>query len=248
MAFSGTAGAADFTVYGAVVGEYMAKVAPTLQESEGLMFEVVAGAFKKASLPVAMAPELPWARAQAQAMREPGGILVVLAKTLSREPNWKWLSVMYTDKVFAYTMKDHPTFSSYEAIRATKPVVGAKLGSASESILKGMDVPVVATPDLDKSFMMLMLGRLDVLLMQGMEAYPALQPILSGKDADQYRPLAKDLRRTAVVDIPLWVVTSNKTSEADAQTMKDALEKFKDTVEYKAIVEKYEGRLAKLTN
>jgi len=243
-AYSGLA-RAELTVYGSQVGEYMTKVGPTLDQSSGLMFEIAAAAFKKAGIATKMAPEVPWARAQQEASDSAGGVLVILARTPARESNWKWVSVIYNDKVLGYTMKDRPSFSSYDEIKSKKPSVGVKLGSASESILKDSGVDLQATADLDKSFMKLLLGRVDVVILQGMEVYPALQGILKGADANQYRSKMADLKRTALVELPLWVATSKKTSEADERKMREALENFKKTPEYQAIVQKYESRLDK---
>ncbi len=243
-AYSGVA-RAELTVYGSQIGEYMTKVGPTLDQSSGLMFEITAAAFKKAGIAAKMAPEVPWARAQQEASDGAGGVLVILARTPAREPNWKWVSVIYNDKVFGYTMKDRPSFSSYDEIKSKKPSVGVKLGSASESILKDSGVDLQTTADIDKSFMKLLLGRIDVVILQGMEVYPALQGILKGADANQYRSKMGDLKRTALVELPLWVATSKKTSEADEHKMREALESFKKTPEYQAIVQKYESRLDK---
>lgn len=236
--------AVEFTVHASQVGDYTSKVAPILDDSRGLMIEAAAAAFRRANLTVKMASEVPWARAQVEAMAEPGGILVHLSRTPGREAHWKWLTIMYTDKVYAYTLKEQPVYTSYDDIRLKKPRVGAKLASASESLLKGMGVAVDATPDLDKSFLKLLSGRLDVLLLQGMEVYPALDTLLNSKYGAEYRPKIQDLRRTPILDTELWVVTSLLTPDADAQLLKDALEKFKLSEEYRAIVRKYEAKLA----
>jgi ABC-type amino acid transport substrate-binding protein len=246
FAFTSSVQAVELTVHGAVIPEYSAKIAPTLNESSGLMIELSAAAFKRANLQIKMARETPWSRAQMDAMHEPGGILAHLSRTPAREDNWQWLTIMYTDKVYAYTLSDQPTYTSYEEIKKRNPRVGAKLGSASESLLKGMGVEVDVTPDLNKSFLKLLEGRLDVLLIQGMEVYPALEDIVNSQYGEEHRSRIRALRRVAIMDIPLWVVTSKLTPEADVQTLNHALQSFKQTSEYLAIIRKYETKLANL--
>jgi ABC-type amino acid transport substrate-binding protein len=163
-AASATARDTDFVVHTSHIPDYIVKIGPTLDQSSGLMIEIAAAAFKNANLPVRVTPEVPWARAQSEAMGKPGGILVILARTPAREERWRWLSVAYTDKVYAYTLKGKPVLSNYEEIKATKLRVGVKLGSASESLLKGMAVTVDVVVTIEQMFKMLLLGRLDVVV------------------------------------------------------------------------------------
>jgi hypothetical protein len=75
-----------------------------------------------------------------------------------------------------------------------------------------------------------------------MEAYPAIESVKSLR-SDSFDSRLPDLRRTSIAELPLWSVTSNKTPEADAKRLQDALEQFKKTPEYRAIIKKYEGKL-----
>jgi len=236
----------DFVVHTSHTPEYIVKIGPTLDQSSGLMIEIAAAAFNNANVPIRVAPEVPWARAQLQAMEKPGGILVILARTPAREDRWRWLSVAYTDKVYAYTLKGKPVFSNYADIEAKKPRVGVKLGSASESLLKGMAVTVDAVVTIEQIFSMLLLDRLDVIVVQGMEAYPAIESIKSQR-LDIFNSRLQDLRRTSIGELPLWFVTSKKTPEADAKRLQDALEQFKKTLKYRVIIKKYEGKLITVT-
>lgn len=247
LAFSALgARAAELVVYASPLGEYMSKVAPSLDESTGLMLEVAASAFKQAGLPVKMAPETPWARAQAEAKDIPGAILFGLARTPLRESQWKWLAPIYTDKIYAFTLAGQPAYTSFEDIRSRKARVGTKLGSASESILKGMGVTVDASPDMEKNLMKLFSGRIDVLLLQGMYIDSAIRIMLDSRYGDDFRPMIGDLRRTAVMDVPLWMVTSRKTPEADVRRLRGVVERFKRTPDYREIIRKYEARLSDL--
>jgi polar amino acid transport system substrate-binding protein len=232
----------DFVVHASHIPEYMITIGSTLDQSSGLMMEIAAAAFKNANVPVRVAPAVPWPRAQSRAMEAPGGILVLLARTPAREDRWRWLSVAYTDRVYAYTMKGKADFSSYEEIKATLPRVGVKLGSASESLLKGMAVKVDAVVNMEQNFKMLLLDRLDVVVVQGMEAFPAIGAVEAQRE-EVFNSRLPDLRRTSIAVLPLWFVTSKKTPEADARRLQEALERFKKTLEYTAIIRKYEGRL-----
>lgn len=238
--------AMEFAVYTAEIGEYMTKFGPSLDDSSGLMMEIAAGAFRSAGLRARVLPPVPWARAQADAHEDPRALLLIYARTPARENKWRWLSMIYVDKVYAYTMKGRPQFSSYEDIKAKNARAGVKLGSASESLLRGMGAVVDATPDTDKNFMKLMSGRVDVVLTQRMEADPAIRAMLQGRYRDDFLPLVGQLQRSTLADIPLWVVASPKTPEVEARSVQEALERFKHTPEYRALIRKYESRLSTL--
>lgn len=231
----------ELTVFAAPIRDYMNRIGPTLDQSTGLMMEITAGAFRQAGLSATVAPPVPWARAQALAKDKPGSILVLLARTPAREEQWTWLSMVYTDKIYGYTLKGRPVFSSCEDIRAKRPRVGVMLGSASESLLKSMDVSPEAVVDIERNFMKLFIGRLDVVLQQGMEVPPAIMAVESLHRAEFSSRIA-DLRRSPISTLPLWVVTSKKTPTADVVRLRAALDSFKQCVEYKAIVKKYEDR------
>lgn len=238
----------EFVVYASPLGEYMTKVGPSLEESAGLMLEIAASAFKPSDLLARMAPQMPWARAQAEAKEIPGAILFGLARTPQRESQWQWLSPVYTDKIYAFTLAGRPAYSSFEDIRRQKPKVGTKLGSASESILKGMGMSVDASPDMERNFMKLFSGRVDVILLQGMYVDSAIQTMLSSRYGDEFSPRVRDLRRVAIMEVPLWMVTSRKTPDADAQRLRGAIGRFKKTADYREIIRKYEARLSGLAH
>lgn len=244
----GTSGAwaSEFTVHVSAIPEYMIKTGSTLEESTGLMMEIAAGAFKRAKLKVNVAAEVPWARAQADALDEPGSLLLLLARTPAREAKWQWVSMAYTAKLYAYTMKDKPAYASFEEMKARKARIGIKLGGPFEAIFKGMGVTAESVPAHQQNFLKLMTDRLDVLVCQGMEVYPAVQSVLNGPMNDAVRHRIPDLRGTSIADLPLWFVTSLKTSASDAQLLRDAVEDFKRTPEYGLIVKKYEARFANL--
>jgi hypothetical protein len=242
------ASASEFTVHASAIPEYMIKTGATLDESTGLMMEIAAGAFKRAKLKVNVAAEVPWARAQADAIDEPGSILLLFARTPAREAKWQWVSVAYTAKLFAYTMKDKPAYASFEEMKAKKAHIGIKLGGPFEAIFKGIGVTTESVPTHQQNFLKLMTDRLDVLVCQGMEVYPAVQSVLDGPMKDAVRRRVPDLRRTSMADLPLWFVTSLKTSANDARLLKDAIEEFKRTPEYGIIVDKYEARFANLAD
>ncbi len=227
-----------WTVYASPIGEYMIKVGPTLDESSGLMMEIAAGAFRKSNIKVGVAPAMPWARAQAEAMHQPGAILVLLAKTPAREEQWRWLSMVYTDKVYGVTNQGEPIYSSFDEMKAKSSRVAVKIGSASESLLRGMNIAVDTAPNEHRNLLKLFHDRVDVALLQGMVLYPAVQAMLQDRYGEGFRARVKDLRRTQIMDIPLWIVTSRKTPEAEAKKLRDALEYFKQTPEYRAIIKK----------
>nr|WP_320131877.1 hypothetical protein [uncultured Holophaga sp.] len=230
----------SFTLHGSVIGEYMTEIGPSLESSRGLMIELAALAARRAHIPIAMAPEVLWTRAQEDAMQEPGGLLVVLARTPQRDPKWIWLSVMYTDKVYAFTLGDQPSWGSYDALARDHPRVGAKLGSASESILRGRGVRVDAVLGMTANFRKLLLGRIDVLCLQGMEVHSALRPLM---DDPAFRDRVPRFRKTAMAELPLWMVVSPRTPQEDVRRLRLALEDCKRSPGYRATVQRYEARL-----
>jgi hypothetical protein len=235
------AAAPVYTVHAAPLGNYMITVGPRLEASTGLTLEILSGALRHARMHAQMARVSPWHRAQVEAMDEPGAILPVLVKTPARLASWRWLTPVYTDRVYGFTLPGHPVYPGMKAIAASQPHIGVVLGSASESIMKGRGVEVDASPDLKRNLAKLLKGRLDVLLLQGMLASPAFEALMQSPRPD---PLLPRLQRTVLMEVPIWVVVSRKTPEADAERLKNALESFKRTAEYRAIVKKYESRIA----
>jgi hypothetical protein len=104
-------------------------------------------------------------------------------------------------------------------------------------------VPVDAVVNMEQNFKMLLLDRLDVVIVQGMEAYPAIEAVEAQREA-VFNSRIPDLRRTSIAALPLWFVTSKKTPAADAKRLQEALERFKNTADYMAIIKKYEGKLS----
>jgi polar amino acid transport system substrate-binding protein len=234
--------AAELTVHAAYMPDYMIETGPTLEKSRGLMLEILAGAVRNARLPVRMARAAPWVRAQKEAQATPGAILPLLARTPLRENQWHWLAVAYTDKLYAYTLKGRPAYTSLDDIRLKRPRIGLKSGSAAESLTRGMGITTDVSPDMDRNFIKLISGRTEVLLLQGIEVSPVVYDLYHGAHAAMFRAGLVGVQHYPILELPLWVVTSVHTPRADELRLIDALEKFKRTAEYQSIVKKYESR------
>jgi len=239
---------AELTVYPSSLPDYMITTGPTLAQSSGMMMEIAAAAFGAAHLRVELAPSSPWPRAQALAIHQPGAILLVLAQSPQRFPDWRWLSVVYTDTLYGFTLRGRARYSSLAQIKQSKPRVAAKLGAAAVSLMQTMGIAVDASPASDDNFMKLVTGKADVLLMQGMAVYPALQSLRQGPHQVLFSQWIPTFQLTPVMAIPLWVVTSLATPPAEAQKIADALDRFKTTAQYRAIVKKYQARFERATH
>ena len=233
----------ELTIHASPLGDFMVSIGPTLERSSGLMLEIINGAFKAAGIQVRMARPAPWERAQLEALNEPGAILPILTRTPLREPNWQWVSVIYVDKMVAYTIEGHPVYHNLAELKAAHPAIAVRLGSASESLLRSENLPADAGPDMDENLMKLILGKVDVLLTQGIMIHPAVQDMLHGPHQKHLGRWVERLRATPLMDLPEWVVVSRATSAADAQRIKAALENFKRTPTYRDIIAKYEARM-----
>jgi len=243
MMLSASVCATPLTVHSAILPDYVISIGPTLDESTGLMIEIAAGALKSADIPVAMAREAPWERAQREAMNEPGAILPMLTRTPARDPDWNWLTVMYDEKLYALTMKGHPHYSSLDDILLAHARVSVTLGTAGESLLRHSGIPLFVSPEMDMNILRLISGQDDVVLVSGMMFRPTVRNMLSGEHRAEFAPQVKNLCLTPIMDVPQWVVVSRYTPAADSQRIKTAFERFKLSPGYREIVKKYETTL-----
>jgi hypothetical protein len=105
-----------------------------------------------------------------------------------------------------------------------------------------MGIKPTLSDDATSSALSLMAGNSDVLLMQGMQIYPTLQTMLHGPHQDIFGPKVKGAQMRLLQPMPLWMVTSLKTPASEAEKLTAALENFKRTPAYQAIVKKYQAR------
>lgn len=236
-----------FIVYTGEVPDYMISTGPTLEQSTGLITEIDAAAFKQAGLEVRLAPEMPWARAQALAVKQPGAVLPELCRTVERESHWRWLVMVFNENIYALTLKDHTAWYSLEDMQAQHARIGTRRGSGTASLLQGMGIKANEAIDTDTSFAQLASGTIDVLLIQKFALHPAIDSLQHGPHQALLAPLITQLRATLLPDgIEEWGVTSRSTPQAEAQKLTDALRAFMATAQFQTILNKYEARVPAL--
>ncbi|TDR82958.1 transporter substrate-binding domain-containing protein [Paludibacterium purpuratum] len=229
------------TVYTAWVPDYMISTGATLDQSTGLITEIAAGAFRQAHLQVNMAPEMPWLRAQTVAMTQPGAILLGLSRTPARERHWQWLALTFDEQIYAMTLQGRPSYTSILDMKVRHARVGTRLGSGSASLLHSNGIAVVEAVDTDTSFSQLSAGMIDVLLVQKFALRPALDSLSYGAHAELLSGLLPRLHATLLPDdIQQWMVASLTTPAEEGQKLRAAIESFRNTEQYKAILTKYE--------
>ena len=239
--------ATPFTVYTAPVPDYMIRTGPTLDQSTGLITEIAAGAFRDAHIKVWMAPEMPWARAQSIAMLTPGAVLLELSRTPAREPHWKWLALTFDEKIFAISLQNHPGYTSIKDMKTRHARVGTRLGSGAASLLQSNGIQVNEAVDTDTSFSQLASGEINVLLIQKFALRPAIEALRKGPHARLLSPMIPQLRYTLLPDdVQQWLVTSRATPAADAQRLGEAMNNFRKSGKYHALIIKYEATVPPL--
>ena len=232
---------AALTVYTAPVPDYMISTGASLERSSGLSVEILAGALRAAHIDVRMAPAMPWTRAQAVAAQQAGAILPELTRTPVREGQWKWLTITYVERIYAVDMGGKPACSSLACLKRTGLRVGARLGSGTDSLLRSAGITPYEASDTDTSFSQLASGRIDVLLVQKLALRAALQSLARGEHSKYLAPLIPQLHYSLLDDeIPQWLVVSRTTPDDDAQRLRQAVESFRQSGQYRAIVAKYQ--------
>jgi hypothetical protein len=203
-----------------------------LGKSKGLVIEILEGALSKAGIKLsAPTREEPWARAQNEGKDRPDSLILPFARTPGREPHFKWIAVVLDENLYAYAKKGKPLPGSMDELKAYPNTVGVTLGSAPESLAKslGLKHESVFTETLD--FQHLARGSIQLILSQGYIGNYELKGL--GASA------AGIERSKALSDLPLWVATSLKTSDESVAKIREAVENFKKTSEYKKILSAY---------
>ncbi|WP_311272310.1 MULTISPECIES: transporter substrate-binding domain-containing protein [unclassified Rhizobium] len=108
---------------------------------------------------------LPWARALALAQSEPMHCVAAAARTPARQPLFKWVFPLHTDRNILVARKDHSLqINSLEDAKAY--VVGTQRTDYTESVLKSLDFKRIdLSADFDTTLIKLAAGRIDLMPM-----------------------------------------------------------------------------------
>jgi hypothetical protein len=233
---------AALMVYTGPVPDYMISTGVSLDSSSGLSIEILAGALRAAHITVRMEPAMPWTRAQAVAVHQAGAILPGLTRTSVRERQWKWLTVTYVERIYAVTLGGKPDCTSLACMKRNGLRVGVRLGSGTASLLRSIGISPDEAIDTDTSFSQLASGKIDVLLVQKLAVRPALQSLAHGEHSKYLAPLIPQLHYSLLGDeIPQWLVVSRLTSDDDARRLRLAMDAFRQSAQYRAIITKYQN-------
>ena len=231
-----------------VIPPYTNYLSPTLGQSRGLVVEVVEAAMLQAGVGLARPSViLPWRRAQITAENVPGALIFPFARTALREDKWKWVSVIVTDGFYIYTRKGRPVLSSLESLRHGG-TVGVLAGSAPHSVATELNLNYEPVRNEESNFKKLAVGRVAAILSQGYMANAGMACVVSmaaPADKNTWRAQMSWVQRgERVRTLPLWLAVSRSTPDVDVIKLRHAIEHFKQTPHYAALLKKYEGKLS----
>ncbi len=220
-----------FKVYGSFFPPYF--VSHDDGKMTGIVVEILEGALDEAHITYQIMPQMPWRRAQYDAIKEPYALVAPFARTSAREDNWVWISPVLDDSLVALSRIGISAPVKLDDLREMK-AIGVIAGGASESLLRemGLSDRIEETVSNDVNMTKLQAGRLDVWVLQGYEAYWWLN--LTQADKRQ-----KINPAVTLSDLPLWVATSKATSPADVAKVRAAVETFRASPRYAEILKNY---------
>lgn len=241
------ANAAELRIMVDVIPPYTNTLSPTLGQSRGLVVEVVEAAMLRAGMGVGRpAVVLPWRRAQVAAEKTPGALIFPFARTALREDKWKWVSVIVTDGFYIYTRKGRPVLSSLASLRHAG-TVGVLAGGAPHSVATELKLNYEPVRNEESNFKKLAVGRVAAILSQGYMANAGMACVVSMASAGDKNTWRAEMswvqRGSRVKALPLWLAASPGTPDADVARLRQAINHFKQTPQYAALLKKYEGKL-----
>ncbi len=220
-----------FKIYGSYFPPYF--ISHDDGNMSGIIVEILEGALDAAHIPYQIMPQMPWRRAQYEAIKEPYALVAPFARLPSREENWAWISPVLDEYLVALSRIGITAPVRLDDLGRMK-AIGVIAGGASETLLRemGLSDRLEETVSNEVNMSKLLAGRLDVWVLQGYEAFWWLN--LTEADKRQRINPAVTLS-----ELPLWVATSKATSPADVAKVRAAVETFRASPRYAEILRNY---------
>lgn len=218
---------------------FSVSVDPTRKEMQGYFGEIFISAMHQAHLlekiEVGM---IPWRRAQQYALQEPNVVLFPLIRTAERETQYRWLALILREPCYAWAIDPDIPIDSLEQVRHAGSIGGLAGGPQTREVRRilGPDAYLVEDSESEViALRRLLAGRIKVWSAHSVTAhYVAREYSLSN-----HLPKIKLRRGHKFFDADIWIAVSKQTTEADAQQLQLALEKFFLSREYMEINRKY---------
>ena len=206
----------------------------------GVATEVVEAVMKQTRINYTI-KSYPWARAYMVAQHEPNTLIYSINRTPQREEKFKWVGALAPINVSIFSLAERSDIrvDDFDDLKQYK--IGTVRDDAFESYLigKGFDVSdlerVAGDKAYQRNYLMLKLGRIDVM--------PMMDAVVNYVVGDVGDDPKKMLRR--VISVPelsqnsCYIAASLKTPDDIVNKIRNVLEDFKRTSNYKAILEKW---------
>ncbi|KAB8033441.1 substrate-binding periplasmic protein [Fluviispira multicolorata] len=200
-------------------------------KSQGIGVEILIAALLKNNIKFKISEtDLPWTRAVNLATQK--NSLTFLLRSIGREKSFKWISSLYDENSIIVNLKKNPQITSFTQINSLKKI-GALAGSSADIILKRLELNDKYYPC--KSDMQC----LELLSQEKIDAWiSTTKKLIYNVKKKNYNNIMN--KYFILEKCQIWVATSLQTQEEDLQELKIALDKYKQTSQYKVILRKYD--------
>lgn len=224
-----------FKIFTSLNPTYVNKIGNSEKDADGIALEIVLAALKSAKIKfIYPEADIPWKRSQIDAQRTTNSILTPLTRTRDREKLYRWIELIFDDEVNIYSLPATKKIQNLDDLKKVNNIgVKASAGAYLTLIdlgIKDSQLDQIQTEE--QNLEMILSGRHQYWAMQRLKEKKLIR--------DSKNPKAKKIKKLFTVQqAPLWVVTSNKTSDASFIKLKEAFAEFKKTSSYKKILKKY---------
>jgi polar amino acid transport system substrate-binding protein len=220
-----------FTVHTAIIPPYITDASGG--QANGVIMEIIQGALSAAGINHAIQDEVPWRRAQSEAIDQPNTLISPFARTEGRENNWTWIAVILEENMMVYVPPGADGPNNVEELAQTG-AIGVVAGGAAQSILESLGISEamqIVNADEDNVKKMVA-GRIEAWLSQGYQAAASLRNA-------EVSPESVDAR-FVLRELPLWVATSKQTPPETVEALRAAFGAFVGSPAYQEILSRYQ--------
>lgn len=230
---------AKFLITSGAVAPYGVPADPNSFAIEGPGGEIVIAALKKAGLEKYFEiVRLPWKRAQLTTQMTRNSLIFPFDRSAERENQYKWVALLGTLKCVALALDPQVNISTIEDLRKLR--IGVVDGTSAYEVtlrLLGPDAKknIEAIADEKINFKKLRMHRIDAWVTQD-----AIANAVAGAVSREEGISPPRLRKGVVLfEQAFWIAANKEAGDEDIAKIRDAIERFKRTAEYRAILEKH---------
>jgi polar amino acid transport system substrate-binding protein len=206
----------------------------------GMSTEIVEAVMKQAKIEYVI-ESLPWARGYQNAQDRPNALIYSMSRLPKREALFKWIGVITPSDYSVFALKERTDIEIKNLDDMKKYKIGTTLGDARETYLvsKGFELEKLDRVGGEEAnvqnFQKLKTKRIDLWPMPDAVAYYILKK--SGDDLDKV--LRKVFELSELTTGGYYLAASLQTSDDVVNKLKNSLEAFKKTPDYKELLKKW---------